>query len=73
MGNIVSLTNISGVLISVSRYLLIFLMVLYTVQCFTVFRYHSQNRQKVVFLRQNISMFIIHFTAFLVLVTGTAV
>ena len=67
MGNIVSLTNISGVLISVSRYLLIFLMVLYTVQCFTVFRYHSQNRQKVVFLRQNISMFIIHFTAFLVL------
>ena len=54
----------SGVLISVTRYLLIFLMVLYTLQCFTVLRVHNGARQKVIFLRQNISMFIFHFTAF---------
>ena len=69
LSGFVSLTNISDILISVSRYLLIILMAVYTVQCFTVFRYKSAKRQKVIFLRQNISMFIIHFLAFLILFT----
>ena len=49
-----------------SRYLIILLMVIYTVQSYTVFaRSHVGKRN--VFLRQNISMFFIHFISFLVM------
>ena len=64
---IAGLNDISGVLISASRYLLIILMVLYTLQCYSVFRYRSRTSRRYVFLRQNISMFMIHFISFLIL------
>ena len=49
-----------------SRYLIILLMVIYTVQSYTVFS-RSYVGKRNVFLRQNISMFFIHFVAFLVM------
>lgn len=63
----VSLTNITSILAEVSRYLIIILMVIYTVQCYTVFRYRTRQSQANVFIRQNVSMFIIHFVAYLIL------
>ena len=50
-----------------SRYLIIILMVLYTIQSYTVFQYGSAQAKRNVFLRQNVSMFFIHFVAMLVL------
>ena len=63
----VSLTNVSGILVSVSRYLLIILMLLYTIQCFTVFAQTRSSSRRNIFVRQNVSMFMIHFIAFLIL------
>ena len=64
---IVSLNNVSGIIISASRYLLIILMLIYTIQCYTVFRYRNAADRRAVFVRQNISMFIMHLVAFLIL------
>ena len=62
----VSLTNLSTILAQVSKYLIIILMMIYTVQCYTVFRYRTKQSQSYVFTRQNVSMFIIHFVAYLI-------
>ncbi len=50
-----------------SRYLIIIVMVLYTLQSYTVFQYGSAQAKRNVFLRQNVSMFFIHFVAMLVM------
>lgn len=63
----VSLTNLSTILAQVSKYLIIILMMIYTVQCYTVFRYRTKQSQSYVFTRQNVSMFIIHFVAYLIM------
>ena len=54
-----------------SRYLIIILMVIYTIQSFTVFRRSSAQAKRFVFLRQNVSMFVIHFVANLILFLDT--
>ena len=59
------LGNLIPLVISASRYLIILLMVIYTVQCYTVFGRRSVLAKRYVFLRQNVSMFCIHFIAFL--------
>lgn len=56
--------NLINLVIQVSRYLLIILMILYTIQSYTVFRRTSVQAKEYVFLRQNVSMFFIHFIAF---------
>lgn len=50
-----------------SRYLIIIVMALYTLQSYTVFQYGSAQAKRNVFLRQNVSMFFIHFVAMLVM------
>ena len=61
------MTNLINLFISASRYLIVFLMVVYTVQSYTVFRRGSAAAKRYVFLRQNVSMFFMHFICFLVL------
>ncbi len=65
--NIISLTNIVSLLTRASRYLIIILMVIYTVQSYTVFGQRSLAAKRYIFLRQNVSMFFIHFICFLIL------
>ena len=65
--NLQGIDNLINIVTLVSRYLIILLMVIYTVQSYTVFRRGSAAEKRYVFLRQNISMFFIHFIAFLIL------
>lgn len=58
------MTNLINLAIQVSRFLIIFLMAVYTVQSYTVFRRSGAHAKEYVFLRQNVSMFFIHFIAF---------
>ena len=46
------------------KYLMIILMVIYTIQSYTVFGRTGARAKESVFLRQNVSMFFIHFIAF---------
>ncbi len=47
------------------RYLIIVLMLIYTWQSYSVFRLRTATAKRALFLRQNVSMFMIHFIAFL--------
>ncbi len=57
----------TNLIIQVSKYLIIILMALYTLQCFTVFRKRDEEAREYLFLRQNMLMFFLHFVAFTVL------
>ena len=63
--SIQGLSGIISLLMRTSRYLIIFLMLIYTIQSYTVFSRISYEGKHYVFLRQNVSMFIIHFIAFM--------
>ena len=65
--NTLALDRTVNILTSVAGYLIILLMVIYTVQSYTVFRRTGAAAKRYVFIRQNISMFVIHFIAFLIL------
>ena len=56
-----------NLIIQVSKYLIILLMALYTLQCFTVFRLRDEDAKGYLFMRQNMLMFFMHFVAFMVL------
>ncbi len=53
--------------IEISRYVLIALIVVYTVQCYLTFVRKDEEAKEFLFLRQNVVMFCIHFVAFIVL------
>ncbi|MFR8548808.1 MAG: FtsW/RodA/SpoVE family cell cycle protein [Lachnospiraceae bacterium] len=57
----------TNLIIQVSKYLIIILMALYTLQCFTVFSRRDEESRQYLFLRQNMLMFFMHFVAFMVL------
>lgn len=57
----------TNLIIQISKYLIIILMSLYTLQCFTVFQKKEENARDYLFLRQNVLMFFMHFVAFAVL------
>ena len=61
-----TINNLIHLAAMVSRYLIILLMLIYTVQSYTVFRKRGAAR-RFLFLRQNISMFVIHFIAFFIM------
>ncbi len=65
------MTNLINLATQVSRFLIIFLMAVYTVQSYTVFRRSGAHAQEYVFLRQNVSMFFIHFIAYAVMFLKT--
>ncbi len=56
-----------NLIIQISKYLILLLMALYTLQCFTVFRLKDEEAKGYLFLRQNMLMFFMHFVAFTVL------
>lgn len=55
------------ILIELSKYLIIFFMLIYTFECFSVFRHANEETRKNIYLRQNIWMFLIQTLAYLVL------
>lgn len=57
----------TNLIIQVSKYLIIILMALYTFQCFTVFQKKDDEAREYLFLRQNMLMFAMHFSAYTVL------
>lgn len=65
------MANLTNLIIQISRYLIIILMIIYTIQSYTVFRRTSVQAKEYVFLRQNVSMFFIHFIAFAVMFLKT--
>ncbi|MDE7333888.1 MAG: FtsW/RodA/SpoVE family cell cycle protein [Lachnospiraceae bacterium] len=50
-----------------SRYVIALLIILYTYECFAVFRYETEEERSGIYLRQNILMFALHFSCFLVI------
>lgn len=50
-----------------SKYVITLLIALYTYECFAVFRFQEEERRSGIYTRQNILMFAIHFTCFLVI------
>lgn len=55
------------VIIDISRYVLLGLILIYSIQSFLVFRKQDEDAREFLFLRQNVVMFCIHFVAFMVL------
>ncbi len=59
-------------LVQMSKYVMIFLMLIYTFECFYVFRYQkTDENRKAVYHIQRILIFFIHFDAYLVLYLTT--
>lgn len=54
-----------------SKYFITIFMALYTYECFAVFRYSTEEKRKGIYVRQNILMFLVHFTCFLTICTET--
>ncbi len=54
-----------------SKYFIAIFMALYTYECFAVFRYSTEEKRKGIYVRQNILMFLVHFTCFLAICTET--
>ena len=50
-----------------SRYVMALLMVLYTYECFAVFRYGEEKRRGGIYTWQKLLMFAFHFSCFLVI------
>lgn len=65
------MNQLINLVMQAGKYLMIILMVLYTVQSYTVFRRAGARAKEAVFLRQNLSMFLMHFIAFLMMFLKT--
>jgi len=55
-----------------AKYFIAIFMALYTYECFAVLRYGTEERRNGIYIRQNLLMFLIHFTCSLVICTETA-
>ena len=62
-----NLTNLPVVAVRVCHYVILVLMVIYTIQGVTVFRQRWAGQREKIFLRQNVVMFLIHGLGFLTL------
>lgn len=51
----------------ISKYLITLLLALYTLECFLVFRFSDEERRSGIYTRQNLLMFFVHFSCFLVI------
>ena len=58
-------------IIEFSKYAIILFMAFYTLECFTVFRYATEDERNGIYIRQNVLMFLIHFVSFVVLCLET--
>ena len=50
-----------------SKYFITLFMALYTLECFLVFRFRDEERRSGIYFRQNLLMFLVHFSCFLVI------
>lgn len=50
-----------------SKYFITLFIALYTLECFLVFRFQDEERRRGIYLRQNLLMFLVHFSCFLVI------
>ncbi|MBD5499722.1 MAG: FtsW/RodA/SpoVE family cell cycle protein [Lachnospiraceae bacterium] len=50
-----------------SKYIITLLIALYTYECFAVFRFDDELRRRGIYTRQNILMFALHFSCFIVI------
>ena len=50
-----------------SKYFITFFIALYTLECFLVFRFSDEERRSGCYMRQNLLMFLVHFSCFLVI------
>lgn len=50
-----------------SKYVITLLIALYTYECFAVFRFEEEERRNGIYTRQNILMFAVHFSCFIVI------
>ncbi len=57
----------TSLIAQISKYLIIVLMALYTLECYTVFRKKDEDSKQYLFLRQDMLIFFIHFAAYLII------
>ena len=50
-----------------SKYFITLFIALYTLECFLVFRFQEEEKRKGSYIRQNLLMFLVHFSCFLVI------
>lgn len=50
-----------------SKYFIALFMALYTLECFLVFRFQEEEERSGIYIRQNLLMFLVHFSCFLVI------
>lgn len=50
-----------------SKYFITLFIALYTLECFLVFRFQEEEKRSGIYIRQNILMFLVHFSCFLVI------
>lgn len=50
-----------------SKYFITLFIALYTLECFLVFRFQDEEKRTGIYIRQNILMFLVHFSCFLVI------
>ena len=50
-----------------SKYFITLFMALYTLECFLVFRFQEEEKRSGIYIRQNLLMFLVHFSCFLVI------
>ena len=60
-----------NIIIEVSKYIIIATIIMYTYLCFTIFGYHDLEQKKRMFRRQNVLMYLMHLTAFIVIYLKT--
>lgn len=60
-----------NIVVELSKYLMIIMIAVYTYECFAVFGFSDEYTKKSILRRQNVLMFLMHFTAFLVLYLQT--
>lgn len=60
-----------NIITELSKYFFMILIIIYTFECFTVFGHQDEQKQKSILRRQNMIMFLIHFTAFFIMFIRT--
>ncbi|MGN0414359.1 MAG: FtsW/RodA/SpoVE family cell cycle protein [Agathobacter sp.] len=58
-------------IVELSKYLMILLFLIYTYECFHVFRYQKEEERRHIYHVQRVLLFVIHFDAFLILYLST--
>lgn len=51
----------------ISKYLITILLALYTIECFMAFRFKDEEKRSGIYIRQNLLMFGVHFSCFMVI------